>query len=311
MLSLLAPAKINLFLNLEGLRPDGFHEIRTVMQTVTLWDRLDIRPSLKTGGLEFSCNVPEFERNADENLVVRAYHLFFQTTGLPSLGLHVHLEKQTPTQAGLGGGSSDAAAMLLALNHLSFAALPSDVLAALAARLGSDVAFFLTGGTALATGRGEMIEPLALAPPVLFPLVIIKPRRLGIPTPEAYRLVREAMGQPGRGYQARSPEHLLMALRRAKSHEELTSYLHNDFEPVLFEHYPALGDMARQMREVGVQRPLLSGSGPAMLGFIDATPQNRKRVERTFPEAEYEVFWAQTTPQGLRQEGAPRTVYPV
>lgn len=307
MLSVLTPAKVNLFLNLRPRRPDGFHEIASIMQAIRLWDRLDVEPR-EDGlhGLIFSCNVPDLERDEANNLVVKAYHLFWKESGLPPLGLKVHLEKDIPTQAGLGGGSSDAAAMLIVLNHLSHAELSDDRLRRMAAQLGSDVPFFINGGLALAGGRGEIIEPLPPGMTADLPLVIIKPLKLHISTADAYRLYAEA----GR-YDIQSPDHILSALKaikqkRGSAHDiRLESYLLNDFERVLPGVYPQLHEMARLMKEAGIQRPLLSGSGSAVIGFAESGVQMRKAVAERFPRNQYEIHWTQTHSGGLVQVETP------
>jgi len=185
MLSVRTPAKINLFLNIRPPRADGFHEICSVMQAIQLWDRLTVTPALERSGMTFSSNIASFASDPESNLVVRAYHHFWKTTGLPPLNLNVHLDKYIPWQAGLGGGSSDAAAMLAVLNHLSHANLSMADMMAMAAELGSDVPFFLVGGTALATGRGELIEPVSLGRPLALPLVVIQARRMRVDTGQA------------------------------------------------------------------------------------------------------------------------------
>jgi 4-diphosphocytidyl-2-C-methyl-D-erythritol kinase len=306
MLSVQTPAKVNLFLNIRPRRPDGYHEISSVMQAVRLCDQLDISPR-KDGkpGLLFTCNVPQFEQDAENNLVVKAYRLFWRETGLPPLGLHVHLTKEIPAQAGLGGGSSDAAAMLVVLNHLAHAGLSEEQLRTLGAKLGSDVPFFIAGGSALVSGRGEIVQPL---PASLIPeldLVIIKPLQLPIDTALAYH--RYAAYDR---YEIHSPDHLLSALktlkqkRRIRDGLPLESYLLNDFEKVLFPEYPLLGDMARRMREAGIQRPLLSGSGSAMIGFVEPGPEIRQRVSSLFPKSHYEIHWTETWSGGLMQVDA-------
>lgn len=314
MLSVQTPAKINLFLNIRPRRQDGFHEISSVMQAIQLFDRLDIQPNGKRT-LEFSCNIPAFEQAAQDNLVVKAYHLFWRETDLPALGLKVHLEKEIPTQAGLGGGSSDAAAMLVVLNHLTCAGLDENQLRTMAAKLGSDVPFFITGGIALVSGRGEIVQPL---PPNLIPdlsLVIIKPRELNIDTSLAYH--RFATGAR---YEVKSPDHILMALhslrqrRRLRDEAELDSYLLNDFERVLFPEAPILGQMVKLMKEVGIRRPLLAGSGSALVGFVESTHSLRKTVAELFPRKQFDVFWTRTHPGGLvqvQEENAPTGAMPV
>lgn len=301
MLSVQTPAKINLFLNIRPRRADGYHEIASVMQAIQLFDRLDVLPN---GGKDivFSCNVPEFEQQAQDNLVVKAYRLFFQETGLPPLGLNVHLEKEIPTQAGLGGGSSDAAAMLVILNHLTCAGLKDEQLRAMGAKIGSDIPFFIAGGIALVGGRGEVVQPLPTNLIADMSLVIIKPRNLNIDTSLAYH--RFASGTRP---EVKSPDHILNALstirqkRRLRDEVELDSYLLNDFEKVLFLEYPILGQMAKLMKEVGIRRPLLSGSGSSMIGFTESTHTVRKAIQDRFPRNQFEIFWTRTQPGGLMQ----------
>ncbi len=303
MLSVQTPAKINLFLNIRPRRADGYHEVCSVMQAVRLWDRLDVTPRDDgRADIKLGCNIPALEYRAKDNLIVKTYQLFWKATGLPPLGLNVHLEKEIPMQAGLGGGSSDAAAMLIILNHLSHARLSDKELMALGAQLGSDVPFFILGGLALAQGRGELIEPLPENLVEEQPVVIIKPVSLSIDTTLAYH--RFASG--GR-YEARSPDHLLSALkegkqkRRQRNEAYLESYLLNDFERVLFPEYPLLAQIAKGMRDAGIRRPLLSGSGSAMFGFTEATHTTRKALAETFPPGQFEIFWTQTYPGGPMQ----------
>lgn len=308
MLSVQTPAKVNLFLNIRGRRPDGFHEICSVMQAVQLWDRLDVSPKTEQRrDIQFSCNLPALEQSADRNLVVRAYHTFWQATQLPPLGLHVHLEKNIPLQAGLGGGSSDAAAMLHILNHLSHAGLSDDDLRQLGAELGSDVPFFIAGGSALITGRGEVVQPLPAHLTAALPLVIIKPLGLNIETATAYRRFAEQ----GR-YEQHAPDHILGAMRNLQQRRRpteaipLESYLRNDFESVLFTEAPLLGQMAQRMRQLGIRRPLLSGSGSAMLGFVpDASFSMKTAIQQAFPRQQFEVHWTQTHTGSLVQVPNP------
>lgn len=303
MLSVQTPAKVNLFLNIRPRRSDGFHAICSVMQAVRLWDRLDVTPREdERADIQFSCNNPALEYRAKDNLVVKAYRLFWARTGLPPLGLKVHLQKEIPIQAGLGGGSSNAAAMLGILNHLSHAGLSNEQLRVMGAELGSDVPFFIEGGTALASGRGEIVEPLPANFAEELPVVIIKPLNLSIDTALAYHRFANAAR-----YESRSSDHLLMALkegkqkRRLRDEVDLESYLLNDFERVLLPEYPMLSQMAKQMREAGVRRPLLSGSGSAMFGFAESSRAIRKALQESFPKEHYEIFWTQTYPGGPMQ----------
>jgi len=304
MLSVQTPAKVNLFLNIRPRRSDGYHTICSVLQAVRLWDRLDVTARQDDrADIQFSCNIPALEYRAKDNLVVKAYRLFWERTGLPALGLKVHLQKEIPIQAGMGGGSSNAAAMLGILNHLSHAGLSNAQLCALAAELGSDVPFFINGGTALVSGRGEIIEPLPVKLEEERSLVIIKPLNLSIDTSLAYHRFSSAAR-----YESRPPENLLKAIQNAGRNSEtggnepdLEACLLNDFERVLFPEYPMLSQMSRHMREAGIRRPMLSGSGSAMFGFVESSHATRRALQERFPKEQFEIFWTQTYPGGPMQ----------
>lgn len=296
MLSVQTPAKINLFLNIQSPRPDGYHEICSVIQAIQLWDQLDVSPREdEEKDIAFSCNVPALEEDIHQNLVVKAYQAFWRYTGKPKLGLNVHLEKGIPMQAGLGGGSSDAAAMLVVLNHLTHAGLSEDKLWEVAANLGSDVPFFISGGLALVSGRGEIVEPLPANLVEAMSLVIVKPLFINVDTSVAYQHFAT-----NARYESRSPEHLLNALKEGKvsrgirDEMELSSYLFNDFERVLFPQYPEMAQIAKTMKEVGIRKPLLSGSGSAMFGFAESSPALRQAMAQAFPKNQYEIYWSQT-----------------
>ena len=174
------PAKVNLFLEVLSRRPDGYHEIHTVLQTVGLYDTISGRAVPERG---VHLNVVGADLPTDGgNLVYRAAERFLAETGTDG-GVALRLDKRIPVQAGLGGGSSDAAGTLLLLRDLLAPDLPDAALTAWAADLGSDVPFFLQGGTARATGRGETIEPLPPAPPRW--LVLFRPA-FGLSTPAVY-----------------------------------------------------------------------------------------------------------------------------
>jgi 4-diphosphocytidyl-2-C-methyl-D-erythritol kinase len=162
-----APAKINLTLDVLGRRPDGYHALRSVMQTLELHDTLELRPA---PAIRFACDVPALA--GEDNLVPRAARLLRTATGYAG-GVDVTLHKRIPVNAGLGGGSSDAAATLLALNRLWGLALTPERLAELGAALGSDVPFFFYAPLALVSGRGEVVEALPPAPPAF--VVLLQP----------------------------------------------------------------------------------------------------------------------------------------
>ncbi len=309
MLTRSTPAKINLFLNLQRLREDGFHEIASVMQAVAIYDHLTLEPigtssnenenEIKTeteASILLTTNHRELTealaKDPADNLVVKAYHRFWEWTQKAPLPAKVHLEKNIPVQAGMGGGSSDAAAMLLLLNEWAETRLPKEELEAMAATLGSDVPFFIGQGTALAVGRGEVIRPVELllsAPSI--PLLVVKPKHWGISTALAYQFCREVQS-----YYKAEVTPLLEALETSKAASKIEPLLMNDFESVLFPKYPKLQGMALDMKSLGVVRPLLSGSGPTMVGFLPCFGFSEEDALQTFPSSEYHVFFTHTLP---------------
>ena len=189
-LTLHAPAKVNLTLIVDARRDDGYHDVSTVMQTVGLYDTLTLTGG--GSGLTMTCTDPDLPTDGS-NLVLRAAALFCRELHLPAPDLHLHLQKRIPSQAGLGGGSSDAAAVLRAMRTLYAPEVSDAELERMAARLGSDVPFFIRGGTALATGRGERLAPLPRLREGWF--VIVKPPE-GFSTPAMYRRLDELPPQP-------------------------------------------------------------------------------------------------------------------
>lgn len=238
-----APAKINLSLKILGRRPDGFHGIETLMSTIRLADVLEYHPA--EGSLSLTCSDP-FLPVDGQNLVLRAAEGFSTATGLCPGG-RIHLDKHIPSGAGLGGGSSDAAATLKMLDRHFQTELGVEKLEELAAGLGSDIPFFIRGGTAWCRGRGEIIEPAASLPSL--PIALFKPP-FGIDTAQAYALWSPA-----------TPKAEPCALDVAE--------LVNDFEPAVFEKYillPVLRDWLRAQPEI--RATLLSGSGSTLFAIL-------------------------------------------
>lgn len=247
-----APAKINLTLEIIGKRSDGYHELLTVFQSVGLSDSLSFDWSAT--GAELVCSDPDVP--ADEsNLVLKAIRGMEKLSGAP-IPVKVTLEKRIPAGAGLGGGSSDAAAVLRVLGEKLGAR--GEELHALAASLGADVPFFLAGGTALGAGKGEILESLPPFPPVS--VVIVKPA-FPIATAFAYGKVKSY----STGTKSRA---LADALRRAQS-PPLPDCLTNDFEKFLFPFYPELADIKETFLRRGAAAAQLSGSGSAMFALAE------------------------------------------
>ena len=243
-----APAKINLSLTIKGKRPDGFHEIETLMVPLTLADMLTLEEAQEPG-IAFTCSEPSLPCD-DSNLVVRAARRFFETLGRQA-AVRIHLEKHVPHGAGLGGGSSDAAATLSGLNGMLGSPLPPETVAALAAELGSDVPFFLARAAAVCRGRGEQVEPVDF--PQLLPLLLIKPA-FGVPTPWAYKQWKDSLEIPGIPYEAQVfPWGTLV----------------NDLERPVFEKHLFLATLKRwllaQPETVGA---MMSGSGSTSFAVL-------------------------------------------
>lgn len=253
-LTLHAPAKVNLTLIVGARRDDGYHDVSTVMQTVGLYDTLTLTGG---SGLTMTCTDPDVPAD-DSNLVLRAATLFCRELRLPVPDLHLHLQKRIPSQAGLGGGSSDAASVLLALRLLYAPALSDEELERMAAKLGSDVPFFIRGGTALATGRGERLVPLPRLRDGWF--VIVKPPE-GFSTLVMYRRLDELPPEPP------YPDGMTAALEGGGV-RAVAAALYNSFERAV-PPVSAVWDIEDALRAHGALAALLSGSGSAVFGLFD------------------------------------------
>ena len=266
---LLTPAKVNLALEVLGKRPDGYHEIATVMQTVDLFDRLTLEAAPTISLETDDCALPTDERN----LVVRAGSLLRQVSGVQA-GARMRLRKRIPVAAGLGGGSSDAAAALWGLNRLWGLRWPRARLVELGTRLGMDVPFFLTGGPALATGRGDRVERLPAAGG--YALVLVNPR-VPLSTQQVYERV-----PAGWRAEPAATRRLVEALR-TRNAVRVGAALTNDLEGFVAPGLPAVGRMKAALLAAGALGAVMSGSGPTVFGMarsLDHARQIRRRVNR-------------------------------
>ncbi len=261
-----APAKINLSLRVLGVRPDGYHELETVYQSLALWDTLTFRAN--DGPFRLSCRragVPVDERN----LVWRAAAALWTALERPGAltGVSVSLRKRIPAAAGLGGGSADAAAALVGLQSLWRAPLPDRRLRRVAALLGADVPFALTGGTALGVGRGDLIRPLP-DPPRRW-IVLVSPP-FGVSTAEAYRWFDDDEAPelaPGAGGS--------LGGRRALRRAGLASTVVNDLEPCVTRRFRLIAEIAGRLRESGAAAAAMSGSGSTVFGLFEQARRAR------------------------------------
>jgi 4-diphosphocytidyl-2-C-methyl-D-erythritol kinase len=259
-----AYAKINLTLEVLGRREDGYHEVRTILETVDLADQLDVEDA---PGLRVECDLPGL--NGSANLVWRSAQELANSRGIEPRA-HILIRKRIPMSMGLGGGSSDAASALVALNQLWGLHLSVDELSQIAARLGSDVPFFLQGGTALAEGRGDQVSFL---PPLLkLPMLLICPAEsLGDKTRTLYSRITPAHYSDG-GVTRRMLETLMAG-------QFVVDCVYNVFEQVAFQTFPELGVIYNRVREATGIRPHLSGSGPGMF-CVPGGEEERERLNK-------------------------------
>src|SRR5260370_2639311 len=254
-------AKVNLSLDILGKRPDDYHELRTVYQTISLHDDLIFRPYPgRRIHLEIRGN-PALQREAPErNLAYRAVDALRRECKIRS-GLQILLEKRIPAGAGLGGGSSDAAAALIGLARLLGRKVPAAVLIEIAASLGSDVPFFLLGGRALGVGRGEEVYPLPDIP--RRSLLVVSPSGISVPTADAYRWLALRLPKPPHPPTLWTFSALCWSLHR--------SGLSDDFERAVFRRIPRLAAIKREMLRRGAAQPALAASGSAALAALPDT----------------------------------------
>jgi 4-diphosphocytidyl-2-C-methyl-D-erythritol kinase len=266
--------KVNLLLNILGKRPDGFHELETILQPVNLHDRLTFEREGQ--GIELSCSDHRLPVNS-KNLVFRAAALFFEAARIPAReGVRIHLQKRVPLAAGLGGGSGNAAVALQAMNELFDYPLPSSKLAELAGSLGSDVPFFLQSKPALAVGRGEVIKPLDFFPALQGLCWILVYPGFGVSTPWAYEHLAGfpavLHGIPGRA------ERLISLLQTDLAAAAPEFY--NSLEAPVLRKYPLLALFQEFFREQGALATLMSGSGSTTFALAQAEGAAEIMVEK-------------------------------
>ena len=283
-LKVLAPAKLNLGLQVIGRRPDGFHEIRTVMVTVSIFDRLAIAE-----GEDLSFHADDPRVSGAGNLVVAAATRLAAEAGTPP-NARIELAKRIPIAAGLGGASSDAAATLVALNRLWGSPLSAERLSGLAAAVGSDVPFLLRGGAALVGGRGERIVPLRAAATIY---VVVAAPRVVIPAKTAtlYDRLRAADFGDGR---------VVESLAAGGLSDLTEAALANAFARPLYDLLPALPGLVNALRSAGAEVVALSGAGPAHYaptGDLELAHDIARRLRRQVRSAA-DVFVCRTVAHG-------------
>jgi len=267
-ITLQAPAKLNLHLDIFSKQDDGFHELQTIFVMIDLYDRLEVHFTEKPG-----CRVTGFQGVASrDNLIYRAYQLYAQKTGV-RFGCEVACEKKIPQKAGLGGGSSDCAAMLRALNMKNRTEngeeLDSSGLLSIASQLGSDVPFFLIGPAAYAEGRGEKLEKIEMEHQ--YPVILVKPE-IDISTRDAFTWFDDV------SWVSRQHQSKEMILRNLLQNGPEKWPFFNSFTPILIRRFPHLGDLMGRLKEAGAAYANMSGSGSALFGVF--TDEKSAKIAR-------------------------------
>ena len=279
MKTLTAPAKVNLALDILGARSDGYHDMKMVMQTISLCDTVSVEET--ASGFELRTD-GDFIPAGKKTLEQRAAEAFFEAAGFPMPGLRVTLEKVTPAYAGLGGGSADVAALLRILRDNYAPEMSTEELERIGFTVGSDMPFCVRGGTALAEGRGEVLTDLKPLPDCWF--VLCKPD-FGIPTPSLFALVDggELTCRPdigGMGLALESGDLAGVAAR-----------LGNVFEEVLPEEYHEVFTIKNRLMELGALNAAMSGSGPTVFGIF-SEQETAKRAAGVLKETYQQTYLA-------------------
>jgi len=286
-------AKVNLYLEVLGRRPDGYHAVETVLQSVGLYDVLHFVP--RPSGVSLLCDAPDVPADED-NLCMRAARALLRTAGRtePPRGVRIDLYKNIPVAAGFGGGSADAAATLVALEHFWSLDLEKDVLEELARDLGADVPFCLQGGTALGKGRGDVLTPLPGIHPTWF--LIVFP---GLRVSSAWAYERLGMGLTRRAHTL-SMNRLRTILTR---YPEAARGLFNRLEDAVCPAQPLVGEITSRLLRLGAAAALMSGSGSGVFGAF-RTQADAERARREFGRTDWRMPIVPSIGKGVELFGA-------
>jgi 4-diphosphocytidyl-2-C-methyl-D-erythritol kinase len=309
--SLLAAAKINLYLEIVGHRPDGFHELIMVMQSISLADRVTVR-SIGVDEIRVRCNHPLVPTD-QSNLAYRAAALLLER--FPGVmaklgGVEITLEKQIPVGAGLAGGSGNGAAVLVGLDLLWQLGLTQGELQDLGSELGSDMPFCISGGTAIATGRGEQLDSVQGIEGLH--VVLAKYESEFVATPWAYQTYRAEFGETYidnvAGFEARRSQVRSGAMVAAIAQQDGTAigqHLYNDLEKVVLPAHPKTAHLKATMADLGGLGTLMSGSGPTVFTLVSSQAEAEvlaQRLKAALPDPDLGVWTAQFISTGVKLE---------
>ncbi|MCK4404870.1 MAG: 4-(cytidine 5'-diphospho)-2-C-methyl-D-erythritol kinase [candidate division Zixibacteria bacterium] len=286
-LVLKSPAKINLFLEVLKKRDDGYHEIVSLIQAVDLCDELVLEKRKK--GVVVTCDHPDCPTD-ESNLAFKAASMLLEEETTKE-GVSIHIKKKIPISAGLGGGSSNAAATLKGINRLFELELPDKKLHDLASRIGSDVPFFLYSGQALVKGRGEKIVPINMYKD--YWLILVCPH-FEVSTRWAYQNVKISLTKTGKGVNFRNLENQSMFFKALRS-------FRNDLEEVVSKRYPVIQKIKEILKNAGALKSSMSGSGPTVYGVFERKPQAEEVTRKLlrgdwFAESIGQIFLTQPIP---------------
>ena len=307
--SLIAPAKINLYLEIIGDRPDGYHELVMIMQSIDLADRIDLYPS-QTEQICVRCTHPQVPVD-QTNLAWKAAQLMSQEFPRAFArygGVEINIDKKIPVAAGLAGGSTDAAAILVGINQMWQLGLTQPELQALAAKIGSDIAFCISGGTAIATGRGEQLDPI----PDLDNLwvVLAKYRSLSVSTAWAYQTYRQQFASSylsdAEAVLSRTSQVHSGPLVKAIAHKdgaEIGKLIHNDLEKIVLPEFAQVTQLREALQSAGGLGTMMSGSGPTVFTLCESEEQAqaiKQKVKQTITDPDLEFWIAQLSGTGIQ-----------
>lgn len=304
--SLIAPGKINLYLEIIGDRPDGYHELAMILQSIELSDIVTIE-ALSTDTIRLHCNHPQVPLNKD-NLAFKAAELMvakFPDAFAQFGGMDITIEKNLPVAAGLAGGSSNAAAVIFGLDLLWDLGLTHPQLQELGAVIGSDVPFCITGGTAIATGRGEQLDSLVTPKQVY--ILLAKYRSLSVSTAWAYQTYRQEFGHTypsvlGSVKTKLSTSEIVKAITQ-KDLTKISKSLHNDLEKVVLPAYDQVTNLRQTLEKLPNSGVMMSGSGPTVFALCSSQEQGeqlKENLKQAIPEPDLEVWLTKFGSGGIR-----------